>query len=90
MYEGSEGLGTDDEAARRRDLREAANLAGALAPLPEMSPVERVVADYEGTGLTIGPHPMALRREEMRMRGALRASDLPPSATAAASAWRAR
>jgi error-prone DNA polymerase len=47
------------------------------SPLPEMSPVERVVADYEGTGLTIGPHPMALRRDEMRLRGALRASDLP-------------
>ena len=38
---------------------------------------ERVVADYEGTGLTIGPHPMAMRREEMSLRGALRASDLP-------------
>ena len=42
-----------------------------------MSAVERVVADYEGTGLTIGPHPMAMRREEMSLRGALRASDLP-------------
>ena len=46
-------------------------------PLPVMSPVERLVADYEGTGLTIGPHPMAMRREEMSLRGALRASDLP-------------
>ena len=46
-------------------------------PLPPMSSVERVVADYEGTGLTIGPHPMAMRREEMSLRGALRASDLP-------------
>jgi error-prone DNA polymerase len=46
------------------------------SPLPEMSLVERVVADYAGTGLTVGPHPMALRREEMRLRGALRASDL--------------
>jgi error-prone DNA polymerase len=45
-------------------------------PLPEMSAVDRVVADYEGTGLTIGPHPMALRRQEMSLRGALRASDL--------------
>ncbi len=42
-----------------------------------MSSIERVVADYEGTGLTIGPHPMAMRREEMSLRGALRASDLP-------------
>jgi error-prone DNA polymerase len=46
------------------------------SPLPEMSSVDRVIADYEGTGLTIGPHPMALRREEMSLRGALRASDL--------------
>ena len=45
-------------------------------PLPKMSAAERVIADYEGTGLTIGPHPMALRREEMSLRGALRASDL--------------
>ncbi len=47
-----------------------------VCPLPPMSAVERVVADYEGTGLTIGPHPMSLRREEMSLRGALRASDL--------------
>jgi error-prone DNA polymerase len=47
-----------------------------ICPLPEMSAADRIVADYEGTGLTIGPHPMALRREEMRLRGALRASDL--------------
>jgi len=46
-------------------------------PLPEMNAVERVIADYDGTGLTIGPHPMAMRRDEMRLRGALRASDLP-------------
>jgi error-prone DNA polymerase len=42
-----------------------------------MSLVERVVADYEGTGLTIGPHPMALRRPELALRGILRATDLP-------------
>jgi error-prone DNA polymerase len=56
---------------------ELANDPETTSPLPEMSAVERVVADYEGTGLTIGPHPMALRRDEMRLRGALRASDLP-------------
>ena len=42
-----------------------------------MTPVERLVADYEGTGLTLGPHPMAMRRQEMALRGVLRASDLP-------------
>ena len=51
--------------------------APAPCPLSPMTVTERLVADYAGTHLTIGPHPMALRRDEMRMRGALRASDLP-------------
>ena len=42
-----------------------------------MSPDERLHADYAGMGLTIGPHPMALRRGEMSLRGVLRAVDLP-------------
>ena len=37
---------------------------------------ERLHADYAGMGLTIGPHPMALRREELALMGVLRASDL--------------
>ncbi len=47
------------------------------SPLRPMSPPERLMADYFGTGLTIGPHPMALRRPELAMRGVLRATDLP-------------
>ena len=38
---------------------------------------ERLQADYAGMGLTIGPHPMALRRAEMSLRGVMRACDLP-------------
>ena len=45
-------------------------------PLPSMTSEERVVADYAGTHLTIGPHPMAMRRPELAMRGVLRAVDL--------------
>jgi error-prone DNA polymerase len=41
-----------------------------------MTEAERLVADYAGTGLTIGRHPMALRRDELAMRGVLRACDL--------------
>jgi error-prone DNA polymerase len=47
------------------------------SPLRPMNDDERLQADYAGTGLTIGPHPMALRRGEMSLRGVLRASDLP-------------
>jgi error-prone DNA polymerase len=38
---------------------------------------ERLQADYAGMGLTIGPHPMALRRGDLSLRGVMRASDLP-------------
>ena len=47
------------------------------SPLPPMSPLERLQADYDGLSLTTGPHPMAYIRknipEEMRI---WRASDL--------------
>ncbi len=49
----------------------------ASSPLPEMSAGERLVADYAGTGLTVGPHPMRFRRHELSMKGVLRAIDLP-------------
>jgi error-prone DNA polymerase len=47
------------------------------SPLPSMSLLDRVRADYDGTGLTIGPHPMALARASLATRGVQRASDLP-------------
>ena len=50
---------------------------GPPSPLPVMDEGERLQADYAGTGLTIGRHPMALRRGEMALRGVLRATDLP-------------
>jgi len=46
------------------------------SPLVPMSLGERVSADYGGMGLTIGPHPMALRRGDLALRGVLRAGDL--------------
>ena len=45
--------------------------------LRPMNDDDRLQADYAGIGLTIGPHPMALRRGEMSLRGVLRAVDLP-------------
>jgi error-prone DNA polymerase len=49
---------------------------GLASPLLSMSLLERVRADYDGTGLTIGPHPMALARSSLATRGVQRASDL--------------
>jgi error-prone DNA polymerase len=42
-----------------------------------MTETERLVADYAGMGLSAGRHPMALKRDELAMRGILRACDLP-------------
>jgi error-prone DNA polymerase len=50
---------------------------GRASPLPPMDEQERLRADYGGMGLTIGPHPMAMRRHDLSMRGVTRASDLP-------------
>ena len=36
------------------------------SPLEAMNPIERMVADYSGTGVTVGRHPMAHCRGELR------------------------
>ena len=42
---------------------------GEPSPLAAMNTEERLWADYRGTGLTIGRHPMAWRRGEMNALG---------------------
>jgi error-prone DNA polymerase len=77
------------EPERRAALWEAeraARPAGALyedlpaprepSPLPWMTAEERLIADYEGTGLTLGPHPMAFCRGRLLRMGVSRAADL--------------
>jgi len=51
-------------------------LANERSPLAPMTSEERLVADFRGTGMTVGPHPMAYHREEMRRRGIRSAADL--------------
>jgi error-prone DNA polymerase len=39
------------------------------SPLPAMTPAELLIADYDGTGLSVGPHPMEFHRARLdRMR----------------------
>jgi error-prone DNA polymerase len=47
------------------------------SPLEEMTISERLIADYTGTGLTVGPHPLTFRRRQLAMRGVIPALDLP-------------
>ena len=42
-----------------------------------MNVSERLIADYSGAGLTVGPHPLTFRRHELSMRGVLPAIELP-------------
>jgi len=63
--------------------REAAAAQGTAAPeddapspLPEMDLAERLTSDLLGTGVTVGPHPMALYREALTARGVRSAAEL--------------
>ncbi len=55
----------DDLAATRSD-----------SPLAPMTHEERLVADFRGTGLTVGPHPMTYRRAELKRQGVRAAIEL--------------
>ena len=46
------------------------------SPLKMMTSEERLVADFRGTGMTVGPHPMAYHRPRLDKLGVCRASDL--------------
>lgn len=82
LFEDAESREPSDENADRRQLnaershrREVG--ADSTSPLAPMTSSERLIADYAGTSLTIGPHPMAFRRHELSMRGIMPASELP-------------
>jgi error-prone DNA polymerase len=66
----------------QRSIRQVGPLLESLeekdgaSPLARMNTDERLWADYRGTGLTVGKHPMAYRRAEMNALGVIRAADL--------------
>jgi error-prone DNA polymerase len=45
------------------------NAASPKSPLSPMNSKERIFADFRGTGLTVGPHPLALHRAELNALG---------------------
>ncbi len=47
------------------------------SPLLRMTAEERLVADFLGTGMTVGPHPLAYHRAALRQAGVRSASELP-------------
>ena len=81
-------IGRQEQQSNRREalwqselaLKPAGPLLERLDPQQEHSPLqvmtqeERIVADFRGTGMTVGIHPMGLRREELNARGVLSAA----------------
>jgi error-prone DNA polymerase len=79
-----------EKAFHRRDahwqVEQAVRASGPLldqfaepdtkSPLAQMTHEERLVADFHGTGLTVGPHAMAYRRAQMNALGIRPASAL--------------
>ena len=66
-----------EEACREvGPLLRASAEGSASNPLRRMSTPERLVADYAGSGLTVGPHPMAFQRESLRRQRVLSAAEL--------------
>jgi error-prone DNA polymerase len=84
------GHWTLDQSVNRRDalwqvervVRPAGELYEELhekdgnSPLSPMTRPERMDADFRGTGLTIGHHPVAYHRAELKKLGACRAIDI--------------
>jgi error-prone DNA polymerase len=61
-----------------RTVNEPAKTPAAIrSPLLPMTVEERIVADFRGTGMTVGPHPMAYHRAEMKKQGVRSAIELP-------------
>ena len=59
-----------------RGIGSAHTKAGAPMPLKQMTTDERLSADYAGTGLTTGPHPIAYQRAAFRQAGIVSADEL--------------
>lgn len=59
-----------------KQICETLNDDTEIKPLQQMNTEKRLVADYSGTGLTVGRHPMYYRRTELRREQILTADEL--------------
>jgi error-prone DNA polymerase len=58
-------------------LPNAASDSRHRSPLAQMTSEERIVADFLGTGMTVGPHPLAYHRAALHAAGVRTAIELP-------------
>jgi error-prone DNA polymerase len=57
-------------------LEELSEKESESSPLRQMTIEERLVADFSGTGVTVGRHPMAFHRTQLQQMGILSACEL--------------
>src|SRR5438309_184490 len=67
---------SDDETATAVPAQAEDARTGTRAVLPEMTIRERTAADLRGTGIAVGPHPVALERHRLRELGVKTAAQL--------------
>ncbi len=74
----SEETSSESDNSESCETHAAQNESPAFqdSPLLPMTAGERLAADFRGTGITVGPHPMAYRRAEMQKQGVRRAIEL--------------
>jgi error-prone DNA polymerase len=46
------------------------------SPLQPMTSEEKLIADYNGTGMTVGPHPLSHHRKKLKRQGVRCANEL--------------
>jgi error-prone DNA polymerase len=82
LLESSGALKVDKETEPAQDIEnenEASPSQFSLekySPLLQMTAEERLVADFRGTGITVGPHPMTFHRAQMKKYGVRSAAEL--------------
>jgi error-prone DNA polymerase len=70
------GVAGDGSLSALSPTAQAGSGARSVVPLRKMTTDERLAADFAGTGLTTGPHPMAYHRAELQAEGIVAAGDL--------------
>ncbi|MGH9747532.1 MAG: DNA polymerase III subunit alpha [Candidatus Acidiferrales bacterium] len=75
-FETDSGEGAEDRAGVDGAVPTAVPSRDHGSPLQAMTAEERLVADFRGTGMTVGPHPMTYHRAELRKRGIRSANEL--------------
>jgi error-prone DNA polymerase len=72
-----EGMEEEVAGVMRETVPVKATASGSGSPLLPMTAEERLVADFLGTGMTVGPHPLAYHRAALKKSGVRSAVELP-------------